>query len=66
MESVLDLIFSNFYMSDLENKIFNSIRKPSIYLRYVDDILILANDINKINIVQDTFQKIQFLTLLKN
>ena len=43
-------------MSNLKNKIFNFIRKHSIYLRYVDDILILANDINKINILQDTFQ----------
>ena len=57
MGSVLDLIFSNLHMSNLENEIFNSIRKPSIYLRYVDDILILANDINEINILQDTFQK---------
>ena len=56
VESVLGPIFSNFYMSDLENKIFNNIRKPSIYLRYVHDILILANDINVINILQDTFQ----------
>ncbi len=31
------------------------IKKPPIYLRYVDDILILANNIN--NIRQDTFQK---------
>ena len=44
-------------MSDLENTIFNSIRKPLIWLRYVSDILILANDINEINILQDTFQK---------
>ena len=57
MGSVLCPIFSNFYFTDLENKIFNSIRKPSIYLRYVDDILSLANDINEINILQGTFQK---------
>ena len=45
-------------MSDIENKISNSNKKkPSIYLRYVDDLLILANDINEINILQDTFQK---------
>ena len=43
-------------MSDLENRIFNSIKKPPIYLRYVDDILILTNNINEINILQDTFQ----------
>ena len=47
-------------MSDLGNKIFNSIWKPSIYLRYVDDILILANDTNEINI-QDTFRKCSVL-----
>ena len=56
MGSVLGSIFSNFCMSDLENKIFTSIRRHSIYLRYVDGIHIL-NDINEINILQDTFQK---------
>ena len=44
-------------MSDLENRIFNSIKNTPIYLRYVDDILILTSDINEINILQDTFQK---------
>ena len=57
MRSVLGLIVSDFYISDLENKIFNSVRKPPIYQRFVDDLLILANDINEINILQDTFQK---------
>ena len=56
MGSVPGPNFSNFYMSDLENGIFNSIKKPTIYLRYVDDILILTNNINEINILQDTFQ----------
>ena len=61
MGCVLDPIFSNFYMSDLKNKIFTYIRKPPIYLRYVDDTLIRANDINEINILQDTFLKNSFL-----
>ena len=61
MRSVLASIFSNFYMSDLENKTFTIIRKPSIYLRYVNDILILVNDINEINIQPDTFQKYSVL-----
>ena len=39
-----------------ENRIFNSIKSP-IYLRYIDDILILANNWNEINIPQDAFQK---------
>ena len=51
MGSILGSIFSNFYLSDPENTIFNSFRKPPIYLRYVDDILILAHDINEINIL---------------
>ena len=33
-----------------ENQIFNRIKKLSIYLRYVD-ILILTNDTNEINIL---------------
>ena len=56
MGSVLGPIFSNFYISDFENKIFNSIKKPSIYLKYLDDILILANDITEIKVL-DIFQK---------
>ena len=47
-------------MSDIENKLFDSIGKLPIYLRYVDDILILANNINEINILQDTFPKTIF------
>ena len=57
MSSAQGPIFSNFYMSDLKNKIFNSIKKPPIYQRYVDDILILVNNINEIIILLDTFQK---------
>ena len=57
MGSVLGQIFCTFYMSDLENKISISIRKPSMYLRYVNDSLILANDSNEINILQNIFQK---------
>ena len=59
MGSGLGPNFSNFYMSDIEKRIYNSIRKPSIYLIYVDDILIFANDINVVTI-QDTFKKFKF------
>ena len=54
---------SNFSASDLKNKIFDKIKKPSIYLRYVDDILILTYDTNEINILQDIFHKIHVLVL---
>ena len=66
MRSVPGPIFSNFYMSDVENKILNKIKKPSIFFRYVDDIIILANDINEVNMLKDIFQKIQFLILPMN
>ena len=56
MRSVLGPIFSNFYMSALENKVFNTINKPNNYLRYADDILLLTNSTDEINIIQETFQ----------
>ena len=56
MGSVLGPIFSNFYMSDLENKVFNTINKPNIYLRYTDNIFLLTNSTNEINMIQETFQ----------
>ena len=54
----LDLgpIFGNFYMSALENKGFDTINKPNIYLRYADDILLLTNSTDEITIIQETFQ----------
>ena len=55
MESVLGPISSNFYLSVLENKVFNTINKPDIYLRYTDDIL-LTNSTDEINTIQLTFQ----------
>ena len=44
MGSVLGPIFCNFCMSALENKVFNTINKPNIYLRYADDILTNSTD----------------------
>ena len=32
-------------------------KKPPIYQRYVDDMLIFANNINEFSILQDIFQK---------
>ena len=49
-------IFSNFYMSSFENKIFNTINKPTIYLRYADDIHLLLDSTDEINIIPETFQ----------
>ena len=56
MGSVFRPIFSNFYMSVLENKVFNTIKEPKIYLRYADETLLLANSTDEINTMQETFQ----------
>ena len=48
--SVLGPIFSSFYMINLENKVFNTINKPNIYLRYADDIL-LPNSTDEIYVI---------------
>ena len=39
-----------------ENKVFNTINKPNIYLRYADDILLLINSTYEIYTIQETFQ----------
>ena len=51
MGSVLGPTLSNFYMSALENKIFNLINKPTIYLSYANDIFLLINSTDEINII---------------
>ena len=56
MGSVLGPIFSNFYISALEKKVFNTINKPNIYLRYAEDILLLTNSPEEIYTIQETFQ----------
>ena len=43
-------------ISKIEFLIAKKNKKTPIYLKYVDDILILTNNINEINILQDTFQ----------
>ena len=48
MDSVLGPTFINVYVSNLENKIFNDIKKPYIYVCYVDDILIRVDNIEEI------------------
>ena len=50
--------FSNFYMLNLESRVFNSINKPNIYFRYVDDILLLLySHINHVIHIQIQRQK---------
>ena len=62
MGSCLGPTFSDFYMTNLENTIFQTQNKPKIYLRYVDDILILTNNVNEVIKLQTAFQSNSVLT----
>ena len=62
---VLGSIVINFHMVDTENKVFNKIEKFSLYL-YIDNILIVPNDINEINMLYAIFQKNSVLNFTLN
>ena len=53
---LLGSIFSNLYLSPLENKVFDTINKPDIDLRYADEILLLINCTDEIDLIQEIFQ----------
>ena len=44
-------------ISHIVNKIFNTIKKPKIYVIYVDDIFIDKQSHNKINKLKQTLEK---------
>ena len=72
MMSVLGPIFRNVYMSELENKVFNTINKLNIYLRYADDffsliaLMKLTQNNSVLNFTQEIIinDKIPFLGVL--
>ena len=50
MGSPLGPTFANFYMGDIEEKIFkNNNLKPILFGRYVDDIFIITHNQEQIN-----------------
>ena len=53
MSSLLGPTFANFYLGDIEDKIFKIIEKPEIYCHYIDDIFILE----KIHQLKEIFEK---------
>ncbi|XP_076062487.1 uncharacterized protein LOC143037815 [Oratosquilla oratoria] len=40
MGSPLSVLFANFFMGTVEKGVFNCFEKPSIYARYIDDIIV--------------------------
>ena len=66
MGSALGPLFANFYMGHLEDKIFQLIDKPSIYLRYVDDILVLTEKVSDIENLKQVLHSNSVLSSLMN
>ena len=57
MGSPLGPTFANFYMGDLENRVFKTVTdKPNIYGRYVDDIFVQVEDLSQLTQLRDVFQ----------
>jgi hypothetical protein len=44
MGSPLGVLFANFYMGTIEDRVFSSRQKPTVYCRYVDDIFVIVKD----------------------
>ena len=57
MGSPLGPTFANFYMGELESRVFeNKNNKPSIYARYVDDIFLQIENETQLMHLRDTFR----------
>lgn len=58
MGSPLGVTFANFYMSHLENKVFENSPnlKPTVYSRYVDDCFIIVNSPDEIEQLIEAFK----------
>ena len=57
MGSLLGLIFSNDYMSHVENIVFKNVTKPEIYVRNIDDIFIIAQNLKEIKNFKSSFEQ---------
>ena len=57
MGSPSDPTISEFYMSRFESKIFKTIIKSKIYVRYVDNIFVTTHSYSEINRFKQTLEK---------
>ena len=58
MGSPLGVTFANFYMTHVENNIFelNPNLKPTVFCRYVDDCFMVVEDIEALLVLKQTFE----------
>ena len=61
MGSPLGVLFANFFMGMVEREVFNTIEKPHIYARYVDDIFVLVRDPGELEDLKGNLQRVSGL-----
>ena len=66
MGSPLGVAFANFYMTHIENTVFdnNPSLKPRIYCRYIDDCFLLLDNANQVHEIIRAFQESSVLTFI--
>ncbi|XP_066982641.1 uncharacterized protein [Macrobrachium rosenbergii] len=57
MGSPLGVLFANFYMGMVEERVFAEITKPSMYVRYIDDTFICAGSSEEIDELRAAFHQ---------
>ena len=62
MGSPLGVLFANFYLGSIEEKVINDINKPLIYCRYIDDISILSKTEENIQQIKNLLTQNSVLT----
>ena len=56
MGSPLGVLFANFYMGTIEERVFNNRQPPKMYKRYIDDIFIVSDNPEEAEELQQAFQ----------
>ncbi|XP_068213386.1 uncharacterized protein [Palaemon carinicauda] len=57
MGSPLGVLFANFYMGVVEERVFSRIRRPDVYVRYIDDTFVMAPFTQDIETLRRTFEE---------
>ena len=57
MGSPLGVLFANFYMGIVEQKVFSRIPRPNLYVRYVDDTFVNVADEDELERLRNTFEE---------
>ncbi|XP_066957074.1 uncharacterized protein [Macrobrachium rosenbergii] len=55
MGSPLGVLFANFYMGTVEQRVFEDIHQPRMYMRYIDDIFVSPNSQEEIENLRRAF-----------